>query len=536
LLQVSSILNSLTNHADKKPLEDISSEKPSDLLSLIVGGEKSGSDISDVTMMGPILPPGAMLGHVNPESVHSTAGMSVRLPNSNGPEPKPGVLTCEDLEQSILSEVGGNSSNCQPAGDETSALDTKIKAEVDNQASHHLLSLLQKGMGSKNVKLSSNAEGVSFDKGRDREAGKVDVIDDNTGNGDSDGSKSSEKTLTLEALFGTAFMKELHSAQTNSGSARVDGPEPTILPFSHADGVPFPSTRNDIGIGLVSRDGDISLSSDGIAKFNGGRWSGFHGSVKEVEFSKPPAEIDPRFNSIEWRIEAGLPEEDILINSFGDPINHQNSVLAPSSASYNKNFLSLSSNAPNVMEKLAVLGAALKDERSVIRGQDPSFLHDPHEMVKPEIPYQNLHQQTSSPRLHATQMNSGRPFFHALDSHPAHRDAHLKFMPPDISMHNQLPTHMGHHPPHHSAGLPGFDQLVPPPIMPHLSGSVAPHGPHQLLRGFPSGAPMPNHPGHNPATYIPDHNPMQGFPFGQRQPQFGGPVMGPPGKVAELKR
>lgn len=512
---------------DRKPLEDISSEKPSDLLSLIVGGEKGGSDLPDIKMMGPILPAGAMLGHMTPELAHSTAEMPSRLPNSNGPEPKPAVLTCEDLEQSILSEVGGNSSNCQPGGDETSALDAKVSAEVDNQASHHLLSLLQKGMGSKNVKSTSNVEGVSFDKGCDHEFGKVDVINDNTSNGNADRLKSSEKTLTLEALFGTAFMKELHSAQKNSESTRVDVPEPLSLPSSFADGAPFSSTRNDIGSGLGSLDVDISSSRDGIAKLKGGRWLGIHDSVEEAGFSKPPAEIDPRFNSIEGRIEAGLPEEDILIRSLGDPINHQNSMLPPNSASYNKNFLSSSSsNTPNVMEKLAVLGAALRDERSMIRGQDPLFLRDPYEMVKPEIPYQNLHQQASSPRLHAAQMNPGRPLFHALDSHPTHLDPHLKFMPPDASMHNQLPTNMGHHPPHRSAGLPGFDPLFPPPVLQHMAGSLAPP---QLLRGFPSGAPMPPHPGHNPAGYIPDHNPMQGFPFGQRQPQFGGPVMGSPG-------
>lgn len=523
---------------DKKPLGNTPSE-PGDLLSLIGGGVKVGSDVPDVPVLGPILPPDTMLGHTSSEleSAHSSADISVRFPSTNGPpEPKAAVLTCEDLEQSILSEVGGNSSNSQPAGKVTSALDVKVGAQVDNQASHHLLSLLQRGMGSKNVKATSNVEELSFDKGCDREVGKVDVINDNTRNVNADELNSSGKTLTLESLFGTAFMKELHSAQNNSGSAQIEVSEPPGSPFSLPGGAPFPCAMNDIGSGLGSRDGRVSASSDRIGKLNEGHWLGFHESGRELEFSKTPAQVDSKFSSNEGGMGVRYPEEDSFIRSLGDSINAQNSVMVPDLAPYDKNFLSSSSNTSvNVMDKLAMLGARRKDERLMRGAQDPSFMHGPYDMAKPELPFQNLHPQPSSPRLHAAQMNPGTPMFHALDSHPAHLDPHLQFMPPDVPMHNQLPTNMGHHPPqgppHHTAGLPGFDQLVRPPMLQQMpmSGSLAPP---QLMRGFPGSGPMPAHPGHNPAGYIPEHSPMQGFPFGQRQPHFGGPGMAPPG--AEL--
>ena len=96
---------------------------------------------------------------------------------------RPTILTCEDLEQSMLAHVEVASSSEPLAKLNTNFNPTK--ADVDNHASEHLLSLLFK---SKEVSTVPD----------DTEVAAVD----------------SGKSLTLEALFGSAFMKELHSKDT----------------------------------------------------------------------------------------------------------------------------------------------------------------------------------------------------------------------------------------------------------------------------------------------------------------------------------
>lgn len=495
------------------------SEKPNNLLSLIVGGEKGGSNFPDVSAMGSIFTADTVQGRKMSNSASSSVEISEQFSNSFVTETKPAVLTCEDLEQSILSEIGGASSNSHLAGNDHHSLEKQVGHpgnDIDNQASHHLLSLLQKGIGSQDVASISVVE-ERPDKPCDHKVGKLGVLDGNAI--EADGSNSPGKTLTLESLFGTAFMKELHSAQKSAtGSARTDV----------SDSLLFPHAMNENGSNQFA-------PNDGTSKFDKlGQWLGFNDALKEVEHSKQPAEVDSKFGCIDGGIEVSLPEEDSLINLI-DPINSENSILMRNSDSSNSDFLPLSSRMPaDVFEKLAALGGAPKDERSMGGGHDPRLLRG-RDMAKPELPYQNLHPQTSSPQHHTTQMNQSRPLFHALDSHPAHLDPQLNFLPPEAIIHRDAPTHhqfpanMGHPSfQHHGAGLPGFDHPIPSPVMQqmHMAGNLPP--PH-LARGFPGATPMPPHPSHNPAGYIQEPNPMQNFPFGQRQSYFGGPGMGPTG-------
>ncbi|XP_057533616.1 uncharacterized protein LOC130811359 [Amaranthus tricolor] len=494
---------------DRKHPVDVSSEKSNSLLSLFVGGEKGGSNVPDISPMESVITPGTEVVHNMSNSYSATAELSEQFSNSSyATEKKPAVLTCEDLEQSILSEFGGDKSDSQP----DHALDVKVghpTNNVDNQASQHLLSLLQRGIGSKDVPSVSLEERTTV-KPFDQEVGQVDVLDGSVN--DANRLPNPAKTLTLESLFGTAFMNELHSAQGNaSNSARTD----------NLDGVLFPSVMNGNGI-------NHSAS-------NNGEWLGFNDAIKDVEFSKQSAVDASKFTGIDRGFQVALPEEDSLINLV-DPINAQNSMSVNNSGSYDSDLLPSSSSIPvDVMEKLVALGGTPRHERSMVGGHDPRLLHSPFDMVNPELGFQNLHPPTSSLQHHASQMNYSRPLFHGLDSHPAHLDPQLNFVPPeaiihhDAPAHHQFPANMGHpsitHP---SSGLTGFDRPIPAPILQqmHMAGNLPPP---RLARGFPGSAPVPLHPSHNPAGYVQESNPVQNFPFGQRQSFFGGPGMGPTG-------
>ncbi|XP_021748774.1 uncharacterized protein LOC110714546 isoform X2 [Chenopodium quinoa] len=498
---------------------DLSSEKPNNLLSLIGGGEKGGSNVPDTSALGSIFTSETGLGHKTPNSASSPGEISGQYSNSFVTEAKPAVLTCEDLEQSILSGISGESSNSLFSGNKHHALEMKARHprnDIDNQASHHLLSLLQKG-GSQDVVPITGVEKRPNKPHEDHEVGKLGKLDGNVI--DADGVNNPGNSLTLESLFGTAFMTELHSAQRSvTGSARSDV----------SNNLPFPPTMNENGLNQFAPN-DRVPKSDKV-----GDWLGFNDALKEAELSKQPAEVESKFGCIDRGIDVALPEEDSLINLI-DPMTAENSMMRNSGSS-NLDFPPPSSRmSADVFEKLAALGGALKDERSMVGGHDPRLFHGPSDMLKTELPYQNMHPQASSPQIHSSQMNHNRPLFHGLDSQPAHLDPQLNFMPPEAMIHRDAPTHhqfpanMGHpsfqHP---GAGLPGFDHPIPSPILQqmHMAGNLPP--PH-LARGFPGAAPMPPHPSHSPAGYIQEPNSMQSFPFGQRQSQFGGPGMSPSG-------
>lgn len=517
---------------DKKTFGDTLQGKPHDLLALITGSEKGGCDVSDVTSVAPILLPELMVrGHMAAKSAtaNSTGCISEIFSTSNAAEQEPAVLTCEDLEQSILSEVGGSSSVSRHAEPETFAVVEKAASSdtgVDNLASQHLLSLLQRGMGSKNVVSTSAMQEGFPERPCDQQVGETDSTLSDI-NAIPERLNSSGKTLTLEALFGAAFMNELHFAQQNSvGSVRTDFKEPQGIPFLGSDGAGFSSAVNEIGNGMGS-DNSIFMSNNGITKLdNAGHLFGVHDHVKELEFSNPLAGVDLKFVGLDKGIEVRLPEEDNLI-TLGDRINARSSILSYDSSSSRADSLHSLNSSINVSEKLGALGSALEDERSIVRGRDSLLFHGPHEMVKPELPYENLRPQVSSPYLRASQANHGKPLFDPLNPHDHHLDPHMKFIPPDAPIHHQHPVNMGQRPlPHHSAGHQGFDLPIPPILQQmQMAGNLPSH----VVGALPGGPPMPPHSSHNPASYLQEHNPMQGFPFGQWQPNFEGPGMPPPG-------
>ncbi|KAJ3672653.1 hypothetical protein LUZ60_007374 [Juncus effusus] len=205
---------------DSKPVEDNQSE---DLLSLFSKNTpKKEKTVSQFHHMSSIpMEENIIIDHIPPQTqtlnLIKTDPISNLLTPSNGPQnpnpnpnPGPPVLTCEDLEQLMLSQAGINdhnnntniSTNNNIPRNPNPNIPTqnwqvggpKSAADVDNSASHHLLSLLTKEKTSE-IPPSTNLN-----------ANPNNNINININN-----PNPSDGSVTLEAIFGAAFMNELHS-------------------------------------------------------------------------------------------------------------------------------------------------------------------------------------------------------------------------------------------------------------------------------------------------------------------------------------
>lgn len=518
----------------KKPDERVSTEKSNGLLSLIVG-EKDGSLISDSkATQNPNHE--LLFGRVE-SNIWPDESIAVSEPlNNKKIEVATMVLTCEDLEQSILSGINESNSDSLPLGQGHYASRIEFdqpKASVDNNASQHLLSLLQKGTRSNVLAPTAIVDPGPFTHFHEVEPHVTDVTHGNANDGSTDKLNSSGKSLTLETLFGSAFMQELQSvgtpvsSQRNSdGSARAYDSSALSFPVSD-DAHHAPAIE-----GIGPKAGGISNSVDNrqpnINPDIGGRYFGFNDTRSGSGLSR----LGSNPGAYDGLLEPRLPEED----SFdSDPVNAHGSMFAPSKDVLNTELFS--SNQPvNVAEKLAALGVAFKNEQSVVRGRGGTpFLGGPFDMLKPDVAFENLHAQSPPMHFQPQQMNHRRPPFHPLDPHLAHIDLQMNYLPPEMMIHHnartlhQFPPNMVR-PPFQNPGpaLPEFDPSIRHPLLQQMHmNSNLPHAPH-ALGGFPGGSPMPLHPSNIPSGFPQEHNPMQGFSFAQQRPDFGG-LLPPPG-------
>ncbi|XP_042504749.1 uncharacterized protein LOC122081629 isoform X2 [Macadamia integrifolia] len=501
---------------EKKPVDDLSCGKPRDLLSLIVTSDKGRSQVSGVsdekTMdhIPPKLPfESNELSNmfINSTAISAPVGISEPVYHNNKSSTTQGVLTCEDLEQSILQEINEKSSSLQHAVQPGSVTDSKAeqpKADVDNCASQHLLSLLQKGASMKNPAPLSNLD-VPPDKPHVYGVGSLGPVVHGSSEGNMENIQNSEKTLTLETLFGTAFMKELHSVGA---------------PVSIQRG----STAGEFGLSKSSAEGNYLASKVKSEKIEQ-HWLGF---------DDPHIDLGSKFGAAggfedraDGTMEIKLPEEDSLI-TVADSVNPQHTTFMPASNATKDKLLSPSKTPVDIAEKLAALNATLKDERSKMPGlEGPPFLCGPYDLMDPEIPYHNLHGQPSSPQFHHSPMNHGRPLIHSLEAHHAHMNSPIKYMGPENIIHHDPPPHhfppnMFHNPPfqHISAAPTRFDpphhSMLPQMHMPN--SFPLPH----LIQGLPRGSPLPPYAFNQMAGYMPEMNPMQSFPVNHRQPNYNG--------------
>ncbi|XP_038681624.1 uncharacterized protein LOC119982368 isoform X3 [Tripterygium wilfordii] len=534
---------------EKRPVDDHSSGRPNDLLSLIVGCEKDGSHDLDVKSTENIT--SKLPFHISEiASTHATPTLkSPNVENSehlypiNKPEAVPAVLTCEDLEQSILSEVTENGSTLPPPVQSSNVPSAKTegqKSNIDDHASQHLLSLLQKRTGLKDTAPSPTLDTKSSEELQNVEAASLGSALGNLKEANSDSVPNSTKPLTLETLFGTAFMEELQSfgapisVQMGSvGSARVDISEDQGLSFTGLD-EGYLSSTTEVGSNVTIRERRV-LASNQRQKMESDKVEehllGLDPRI-ELGTSQRQTEIRSKLGGFDGSIDIQLPEEDSLI-TVSDPMHLQNYMPARSAAK--TELLSAQETPIDIAEKLAALHSVFRDERPIAAGNEGRpFLRGPYDIIRePDIPYHNPHVHPSSSQLHTPQLHRMGPLFHPPE-HPANNNSQMKFMGPDgVIGHDppanyQFPANVLHPSIHHaSSGLTGFDHASHHPMLQQMN--VPGNFPPPQLRGFSRGAPVPPHLNNQVPGFMQEHNPVPGFPFANRQPNYGGIGIPPPG-------
>ncbi|KAK9103721.1 hypothetical protein Sjap_020975 [Stephania japonica] len=503
---------------------------PKDLLSLIVGNERSGLQASGKSEELPTLP----FKSNKPVHVFTSSAISADKGPSNPSvseivDAAPRVLTCEDLEQSMLSGTSENVSTFPFPIEDGDVSDGKVA--VDSHASVHLLSLL-KGLSS-NPELSSGNHQVY----------ESEVVPDVFNNSSEDNARrvTSDKSLTLETLFGPSFMKELHSREapvskqrgSNSGSPRADVSKPQGFTFPAANDGLFPQMGSEYGSNKTTLGGDSEEQNfTQQAKFNKfeKQWSGFDVSHSGIRLDRNSVV------GIEGKADGPpgirLPEEESLF-SVVDPIIPHRSTPIPAGNVNNAGSLSSSGTHFNIIDKLASLNAALRDERPVGPNvEGPSFSSRPHPMEH------NLQGWQSSPQIAQMQMNHWRPPFQPLDPHHSHMNPHLKLMGPENMF--QQETHPQNHFLANIAAPELFQNVsaAPPMFEPpghhhpmlqqmHAGANLLP--PPQVLQGMPRVASLPSQSVNQMGGFMPELSQMHGFHHGQRQRSLSSHEMPNPG-------
>ncbi|CAL0315034.1 unnamed protein product [Lupinus luteus] len=523
---------------EKKPLDDFTHGQ-NDLLSLIVGGEKGGLQFSDLQKTRNVAPASPFRSiepayeHLASNVAHTTIDNSEELYKSDKPEHVPAVLTCEDLEQSILSQINENSLSLQqPIQDKDNYANTEqSNSNSDNHASQQLLSMLQKGTCHKDIEQSSILDVDFTEKVCNGDRAATANIHDDPVEANADVSNSSNQ-LTLETLFGTAFMKELQSVgaplSVRRGSVESAGPDVSDSIMSL-----FPASENGLphaGEHALNRHGSGILPSERTHQPNPNRfeesWLGY-GDPQGEDNSLQLQSKFVKASGFNGPNVIRFPEEDSL-SAVGDPL--QNFLSTANSAKTD-----LSQDIPvDITGKLAALNPAFRVEQPIVGNLEGlAYSRGPYDTREPSIPYQNLNVQRFS-HLQPPQLNHMGPMFNQLDSqsHPPHVSPFMKLMTPEGMVHHESPPN--HQFPGNMHPAPfdqpinartGFDSPSQHFMLQqmHMQGNLPP--PH-LFRGFQGGVPPPAHPSNPMTGFVQEPNPMQGFPFsGHRQSPFGRPGM-----------
>ncbi|CAL0315035.1 unnamed protein product [Lupinus luteus] len=490
---------------EKNPLEDFT-HRPNDLLSLIVGGEKGGLQVSDMEKTQHVAP-ASPFQNAEPAYEHLTSNL----------EHTP-IHSSEQLYKSDKAELDKDSS----------AKTSQSNSNSDNHASQHLLSLLHKGTCHKTIEQFSIVDVDSSDKVCNTQGAATANIHDDAVEENADISNSS-KQLTLETLFGTAFMKELQTVgeplsvqRTSVESEGYDVSDSIMSLFPASD-----SGLSHAGGHALHRHGSGILPSEKTHPPQPNRFS-----EQWLEYGDPKGDLNSLHLKSKFSKASGFdgpndihfPEEDNF-TAVGDPL--QNFLIAGNSA---KSDLSHDIAVDNT-GKLAALNPAFRVEQPIMGNQGLPHSRDPYGMREPGIPYQNLNVQRSS-RLQPPELNQMGPMFNQLDSHPPHISPYIKLMTPESMVHRESPPNhqfLGnlHLPPFNqpSNALNGFGPPAHHSMFQQMN-MQGNHPPPNLLRGFPGRVPLPAHPSNPMTGFIQEPNTMQGFPInGHRRPPFGGPGM-----------
>jgi hypothetical protein len=426
-------------------------------------------------------------------------GILEQYRHSDIPETVPVMMTCEDLEQTMLAQVKSNSGSTQ--GNATKEHQTVVdepvpmqKVAVDNHASQHLLKLLQKGTdnnasSSLGFQIGSADEPESFDANLMSNGGTSGSDPINK----ADNAPTSGKNLTLEALFGDAFMNELHSkdAPVSIRGSITGGPNE----FAET-GKTLSSSSHD-GYYPVEQTLSFNNAKDAaVPKEPGLEYSALTGGLNQgnTSFDKKGVEIH-------------LPEEDNLF-MMNDFLPGQNSDILPSVRSSRVEGLLPEKAVDDLSYRLQSLVPGDAEHIQVL-GPDALGSHprDQHFQVESQNLYHLL--QGRPP------MMAPRPMM----DHIVNRNQQTPFdMPQSIrhDPHRSFPSNVN--PMQHNLHGPGFPHLDPAAhhlMLQQMSmpGSFPPEG---LPRGV-----LPSQPVHHMAGYRPEMGNVNNFHRHPRQPNYG---------------
>ncbi|OEL16716.1 hypothetical protein BAE44_0022265 [Dichanthelium oligosanthes] len=492
---------------DLKPAEDLSSKS---LLSMIVKNENPGPEniihappLSDAAVQN--LSPRAPIDKFDSASkllsfTFSTPadGILEQHNRSDIPETVPVIMTCEDLEQTMLAQVEINSSSTQinSTKEHQTVVDEPVamqKVPVDNHASQHLLSLLQKGTDNKGssslgFQIGSADEPKSFDANLTANGG----ISGSDPISKVDNAPTSGKNLTLEALFGVAFMNELHSkdAPVSIRGSATGGPNEfaetgKTLSSSHEGYYPVEQTLS------------FNNAKDAAVPKEPG-----------IEYSAVPGGLNQGNASFDKKgLEIHLPEEDNLF-TMNDSLPGQSSDIFSSVRSSRVEGLLSEKAVDDLSYRLQSLVPGDAEHIQVL-GPDALGSHARDQRFQVES--QNLY--------HLLQ---GRPPMMAprpMMDHIVNRNQQAPFdMPQSIrhDPHRSFPSNVN--PMQHNLHVPVVPHLDPAAhhlMLQQMSmpGSFPPEG---LPRGVP-----PSQPVHHMAGYRPEMSNVNNFHMHPRQPNFG---------------
>ncbi|CAA6657119.1 unnamed protein product [Spirodela intermedia] len=360
------------------------------------------------------------------------------------------MLTCEDLEQSILADVKGMGSNVPDEIQEPlSTLNPNLELQRLMRTAKRLNNLEAMFTSGKHV--GDIKADVSLSSARSYFPDDAETV-----------SVESGKSLTLEALFGSAFMRELHSTEAPISEQRRLADD-QVMAQSHS--IPHP-------LGDTKIPSEYASKQENVNDIPGGRRS--H-TVGEAWIDLEQSRVK-NFNAAAGQGSSSgihLPEEESLI-SLGSCANPATSEIFH-------------------VEKYTQVDVTQNNERSSSVSVLEASVHGPHDAAWAEIAHQHLHGQSPPSQFPFSQINQMRPYLHHLDD-PANRTPQMKFVGPENIHHDpqhRFLANVVHRHPFHGPGGPRFDPNfhlpIPPPPMP-MPGGFAPHP----LQYFPRGGPLPH--------------------------------------------
>ncbi|TVU12980.1 hypothetical protein EJB05_46647 [Eragrostis curvula] len=481
-----------------KPAEDLSSKS---LLSMIVKNEDaepgnvfhaplSDLGVQNLSPKSPITKfdsGSKLLSFSSPPA----DGILKQHSRSDIPETVPVMMTCEDLEQAMLEQVKSNSSSSQKNAiqEHPAVLDEPVamqKVAVDNHASHHLLSLLQKGTDTKGSPLgfqigSDEPQSVDVNlmaNGRISGSGPVDKAEN---------ASTSGKNVTLETLFGAAFMSELHSkdAPVSIRGSTTGGPNEfaetgkSLLPSGHEVFYPVEPTLHTKTVK------DAADPKEPGIEYRNSALPGYQGNAS---------------------LEIQLPEEDNLF-TMNDSLPGQNSDILPSVRS---------GRAEGLLPEKAVDDLSYRLQ-SLVPGDAEHI-----QVLGPDALGSSREQRYQAESQNLYHLLQGRPPMmapHPMMDHVANRNQQGPFDAPQPTRHDPHRPYPSNVNPMqhtlHGPGVPHMDPAAHHLMLQHMSmpGNFPPEG---LPRGVP-----PSQPVHHMPGYRPEMSNVNNFHMHPRQPNYG---------------